>query len=192
MDQNIIDDIHAADVAIAVRAGQYRHHPAVEAAGEASEIADQPPAFTLAAAAVALGLATGRPRLIEGGARTFAALFVATRIKSAIKSRVVRTRPYKLLDEGEYETGLRGPDERDYNSFPSGHTADAVAAARAVSRVAPDLAVPLYLGAAAIGAIQIPRATHHLADVVAGAAVGLVAEALVDGGVRLVKRGLND
>ena len=65
-------------------------------------------------------------------------------------------------------------------------------AARAVSRVAPDLAVPLYLGAAAIGAIQVPRATHHLADVVAGAAVGLVAEALVDGGVRLVKRGLND
>ena len=33
--------------------------------------------------------------------------------------------------------------------------------------------------AALIGLVQVPRATHHLADVIAGAAVGIAAEAVV-------------
>ncbi|MBV0892739.1 phosphatase PAP2 family protein [Paracoccus sp. Z118] len=178
MENNIIDDLHEADVALSVDAGEMRHDPAVRTVGALSEIADQPPAFTLAALAVIGGIAIGRPRLTKGGARVLLSLFIATQVKAAIKSKVVRTRPYKLLDEGEYETGLDGPDEADYNSFPSGHTANAVAAARAISRVAPGAGAPLWLGAAAVGAVQVPRASHHALDVVAGAAVGLLSEAL--------------
>lgn len=180
MSETIIETLHQADVALSVEAGQFRDHPAVEAAGFVSEISDQPPAFTLAAVATAAGLLSGRARLAEGGLRALASLWLATQIKSQIKSTVVRTRPYKLLDEGHYETGVNGPDERDYNSFPSGHTADAVAAARAIGRVVPDAGGPLLGVAGIVGLVQVPRARHHLADVLAGAIVGLAAEAAVD------------
>ncbi|HRO15473.1 MAG TPA: phosphatase PAP2 family protein [Paracoccus sp. (in: a-proteobacteria)] len=180
MSENIIDTIEQADVALSIEAGKLRDHPAVEAAGFVSEISDQEPAYALAAVALATGLLAGRPRLAEGGGRALLSIFLATRIKANIKAVVVRTRPHKLLDEGHYETGLNGPDESDYNSFPSGHTADAVAAARAIWRVAPEAAVPLTAAAAGIGLVQVPRARHHLADVIAGAVVGLVAEAAVD------------
>ena len=178
--ESIIDDLHEADVDLAVDAGQLRHTTFMAVAGPLSEIADQPPAFTLATAAMIGGIVTGRPRLARTGARVLASLAVATWIKATIKSKVVRTRPYKLLDEGHYETGLDGPDEGPYNSFPSGHTANAVAAARAIGRAAPGARAPLYLGAAALGAVQVPRGSHFAADVVAGAVVGLVSEALVD------------
>ena len=178
--ESIIDDLHEADVDLAVDAGQLRHTTFMAVAGPLSEIADQPPAFTLATAAMIGGIVTGRPRLARTGARVLASLAVATWIKATIKSKVVRTRPYKLLDEGHYETGLDGPDEGPYNSFPSGHTANAVAAARAIGRAAPSARAPLYLGAAALGAVQVPRGSHFAADVVAGAVVGLVSEALVD------------
>lgn len=178
--ESIIDDLHEADVDLAVDAGQLRHTTFMAVAGPLSEIADQPPAFTLATAAMIGGIVTGRPRLARTGARVLASLAVATWIKATIKSKVVRTRPYKLLDEGHYETGLDGPDEGPYNSFPSGHTANAVAAARAIGRATPGARAPLYLGAAALGAVQVPRGSHFAADVVAGAVVGLVSEALVD------------
>lgn len=178
-EDSVIDQLHAADVALSVEAGQMRDHQVIAAAGAVSEIADQPPAFTLAAIALGAGLLSRRPRLAEGGGRALAALWLATRTKSAIKSVVVRTRPYKLLEEGHYETGVNGPDSHPYNSFPSGHTADAFAAARAIGRVAPGARGPLLGLAALIGLVQVPRATHHLADVIAGAAVGIAAEAVV-------------
>lgn len=177
-----VDALHQADVALSAEAGQLRDHPVVQALGAASEIGDQPPAFALAALALAGGLASGRPALVEAGVRALAAMYLATRTKAAIKSVVVRTRPYKLLEEGEYELGVNGPDERDYNSFPSGHTADAFAAARAIGRVAPGANGALLGLAALIGLVQVPRATHHLTDVLAGAVVGLGAEAAVNAG----------
>lgn len=179
-DHSVADTIHRADVSLSAHAGQVKDEPAVKTAGFLSEIADQPPAFTLAAAMLVGGLLAGRPRLTEGAARSLASLALATWAKAAVKSRVVRTRPYKLIDEGEYETGLNGPDERDYNSFPSGHTANAFAAARAIGRVAPEMQFPALAGAALIGAIQVPRGAHFAADVVAGALLGVAAEAAVD------------
>ncbi|WP_112874062.1 phosphatase PAP2 family protein [Paracoccus endophyticus] len=187
MSETIVDRIEDADVALSVEAGQWRDHPAVQAAGILSEIADQPPAYALSAAALGAGLVLRHAALAEGGARALASVWLATRIKAAIKSRIVRTRPTKLLEEGEYRTGVDGPDEHDYNSFPSGHTADAVAGTRAAARVAPGAALPLAGLAVAIGVVQVPRARHHLADVVAGAAVGWLAEACVDAAFRRLR-----
>lgn len=178
--EGAVDAVHEADVALSVEAGQYRDHPLIKTLGVVSEISDQPPAFTLGALALVAGIVTGRPALAEGAARALAAMYLATRTKVAIKSVVVRTRPYKLLEEGEYELGANGPDERDYNSFPSGHTADAFAAAQAIGRVAPQARGALLGAATLIGLVQVPRATHHLTDVLAGAAVGVAAEAAVN------------
>jgi membrane-associated phospholipid phosphatase len=71
--------------------------------------------------------------------------------------------------------GSRDPELR---SFPSGHTAGAVAMARAVARDYPDTASAAYLAAAVVGALQIPRRAHFAGDVLAGAAVGIAAEAM--------------
>lgn len=178
-EENAIESIERMDVAASVQAGQLRDSSAVRLLGALSEITDQPPAFTLAAAAAVGGIVTGRPRLAEGGLRCLAALALATAAKSAVKAVVVRTRPFMLLDHGRYETGVMGPNEGPWNSFPSGHTANAVALARAIGRVAPEAAAPLAAAAMGVGTVQVPRAAHHSLDVVAGAVLGFAAEAVV-------------
>lgn len=178
--KGVVGTIEKADVAVSAEAGKLRDRPAVKLLGALSEVADQPPAFTLAAAAAAAGVTLGRPRLAEGGLRALAALTLVTAAKSAIKSVVVRTRPHMLLDHGHYESGVMGPDEGPWNSFPSGHTANAVAVACAIGRVAPQAEAAALAGAIAIGVTQVPRAKHHALDVVAGAALGFAIESGVN------------
>ena len=178
--EDIIETVEDADLAVAEKAAEVRHHPVTQVLVHLSEIADQPPMFTLGAVVLAGGLLAGDRKVAQAGARLLASVGLATAIKSAVKAVVVRTRPYVLAEEGRYETGLERRNEGPYNSFPSGHTADAVAAARAVARVYPEARLPLYGAAAAIGLAQIPRCAHYPSDVTAGALVGLAAEAMVD------------
>src|SRR5215213_10125311 len=152
--------LEEADIAIAENLGRRRNDPLVRAAGALSEIADQPPALTVCAA-----------------------VFAAA-IKSAIKSVVARTRPHVLLEEGRYEVKPGGPDDGDWHSFPSGHTADAVAMTRALVRVFPASAGPAYGAAAIISGVQIPRGKHYPLDVLGGAAVGALSEWFVDWGAQ--------
>jgi membrane-associated phospholipid phosphatase len=107
-------------------------------------------------------------------------VLVATAIKTVVKKLVSRARPRVLLDEGRYAFEPLGPKGGNWQSFPSGHTADAVAAARGLARVFPGTSIPGYSVAGLIGVVQIPRAKHYPLDVVAGAAVGIAAEFLVD------------
>src|SRR3954451_18929540 len=170
----------AADIAVAERLARDRRHRAVQAAGTLSEVGDQPPLLTLSGAVLAFGVATGNAQRAETGARMLAAVLVATGVKSVLKHLVSRTRPYVLLDEGRYAVQAFGPDEGPWQSFPSGHTAGSVAAARAVARAYPGASGPAYATAAAIALVQLPRGKHCPSDVIAGAVVGVVAEALVD------------
>ena len=178
--QNTIEKVEEADLAVAEQAAEVRHHPVTRALGHLSDVADQPPMLTLGALVLAGGLITGQRRIAEAGGRLLASVTLATAIKTVVKRVVVRTRPHVLADGGRYETGLLGATDGPHSSFPSGHTADAVAAARAVVRVYPEARVPAYAAAAAIGAIQIPRCAHYPSDITAGALVGLAAEAIVD------------
>lgn len=179
-DNTLLERIEQADVAAAAKAGEQRHHPVVRAAGALAKGADQPPMFTLASAVLGAGMALGSRRTAEAGGRMLIALTVATAVKAAIKASVVRTRPNVLWDEGRYETGVWGPNEAPWNSFPSGHTANAVSVARAVARVVPEARPALWAAAAVAGGVQVPRGAHHPLDVAAGAVVGLVAEVVAD------------
>jgi undecaprenyl-diphosphatase len=58
------------------------------------------------------------------------------------------------------------------HSFPSGHTAAAVAFANGVGQVMPLAAVPLHLLAAAVGYSRVHTGVHFPGDVVAGAVLG--------------------
>jgi len=169
-----------AELAVAAPLIAQRHHPLVKATEPLSHLADQPPMLALSGATLALGLLAGRPRLAEAGGRVFASVLLATLLKSAVKRSVRRTRPHVLLDEGRYESGPGGSDERSEQSFPSGHTADAAAAARAVLRVYPEARIPVWALAATVALHQTPGAKHYPSDVAAGAVVGLTAEALVN------------
>lgn len=168
-----------ADIAVAQELGRHRHHPVVRVLGAMSEVADQAPSCAVCGALLAAGLVAGKPRLAEAGARMLASVLVAAALKSVVKASVSRTRPHKLLDEGRYDVEAGNSDDRDKHSFPSGHTAGAVAAARGWAGVYPDLSWPAYGTAAAIALVQIPRAKHYPADLAAGVVVGLAADAIV-------------
>lgn len=176
--------VEKADIAVAEAASEIRDHPAIEALGEASEMADQPPLIALSAGVLAAGLIFRKPAMATAGARMLAAHLIATGMKTVVKRSVDRTRPHVLADEERYEVREGRSTHPRYNSFPSGHTAGAVAVAEGLARTVPQAAWPARLWAAGIAAIQIPRCKHYVSDIAAGAVVGVVA----DRAVRLVER----
>lgn len=167
--------VEKADLKVAQEAARWRDHPAVKLLGTASEIADQPQLYGLCWATIGLGVAQGNGRLARTGLRMLAAEWLATRAKSAIKHRIDRTRPVVPVDGGDYRMEKGGSHAKPLNSFPSGHTAGAVAVAVACSSEYPEHRGAALAGAAAIGAIQLPRCAHFASDVGVGAVIGLAA-----------------
>lgn len=177
-----VEAIEKADIAVAQEAGAARDHPAVEALGKFGDLGDQPPMVALCAATIAAGLVRRDGRLASAGVRMLAAHALATGIKRLIKRSVDRTRPHLLVEEGRYETGPGHHKDGEHSSFPSGHTAGALAVARAYARDYPESAWPAYAGAAVIAGIQVPRCHHFPSDIGAGALIGWAAEATVSWG----------
>lgn len=68
-------------------------------------------------------------------------------------------------------------------SFPSGHTAAAVAFAGGAGRVLPAASVPLHALAAIVGYSRIHTGVHYPGDVVAGAMLGAVIDDLTAGAI---------
>lgn len=172
--------VEEADVAVAETLGRTRHSTAVRTVGALSEIADQAPALAVCGATLVAGLLFGRKDIAVAGARMFASVVLATAIKATFKGLISRARPRVLIDQDRYGFELLGPDGGDWKSFPSGHTADALAAARALTRIFPELGGAAYTSAAAIALVQVPRAKHYPTDVAAGAVVGIIAELAVN------------
>jgi len=172
-----------ADIAVARAAAPARRSPAVKALGWVGDIADQPPLITLCAVTFAAGLILRNGRLARAGGRMLAAELLATKAKDVIKHQVDRARPYVLAEGGRYEAKPGNDHAKGMTSFPSGHTAGAVAVARAYAREYPEHAGRAFAAAAAVGAIQVARSKHYPTDVAAGAVVGLAAEK----GVNLVE-----
>ena len=108
-----------------------------------------------------------------------AAHAAATFVKSAIKSSIDRTRPATAIEHGKARFEPGESDAHEQTSFPSGHTAGAVAVARAISRDVDGAGAPAALISSAVAAAQPVNGKHYLSDLVVGAAVGWVAEALV-------------
>lgn len=175
------------------KVAKHRGHPLVAIPGSLSEIADQPPLTVLAGGSLVLGLVLRQPALARAGARMLAAHAIATGLKTVLKSSVDRTRPARALADGGHTLKKGGgTDDPSLNSFPSGHTAGAVAAAEAIASEIPAAALPARLAAGAVGAVQLPRGKHYLSDVAAGAAIGWlserIADAALDAGERFLER----
>lgn len=139
-----------------------------------------PGALIISGALYATGRVADRPALADAGLHSGEAILLGGVVTTAIKGLAGRARPYR--DPGRpYDFGFgRGFGNADYQSFPSGHTMVAFAAAAAfaqeVDRWAPDSrawAAPLLYGTATlVGISRVYNNYHWASDVVAGAALG--------------------
>ncbi len=171
--------VEAADCDATLKAAEHRDRPVVKAVGFLAEIGDQPQLVATSIGTAVIGLIARRPDMIRGGVRMLAAHAAATFVKSAIKSSVDRTRPEKAIEDGKAKFEPGDSDDHDQTSFPSGHTAGAVAVARAVSRDIDGAGTPAAIITGMVAAAQPINGKHYLSDLVVGAAVGWIAEALV-------------
>ncbi len=184
--QSIIRPIEQADRRIA-EAMEAKDNPLIRAAGAVSEIGDQPPMIALSVGTALAGAVRQDRRMVRAGVRMLVAHAFATWTKQAIKAGIVRTRPATAQKHG-YHSDTGKDTDHAVSSFPSGHTAGAVAVAQAVARDYPAAALPVRGAAAAVALIQIPRAKHFLSDLVVGAVIALVAERLASQIVDAVDR----
>lgn len=171
--------VEHADRTATHKAAEYRDEPLVKATGFLAEIGDQPQLVATSIGTVVIGVIARRPEVIRGGVRMLAAHAAATFVKSAIKASIDRTRPEKAIEDGRSRFEPGDSDDHDQTSFPSGHTAGAVAVARAASRDIDGAGAPAALISGAVAAAQPINGKHYLSDLVVGAAVGWIAEALV-------------
>lgn len=178
--------IEEADRSVAEAFAPARGSFAVRGLGWLSELADQPPLISICAGTLVVGLLTRNLRLARAGGSMLTAELLATKLKSAVKHRVDRSRPRVVEDGGDYEMHLGSNRASSASSFPSGHTAGAVTVARAFAREYPEHGAAAYTAALAVAAIQVPRCQHYPSDLAAGALIGLAAEKAVHlGGVVL-------
>jgi membrane-associated phospholipid phosphatase len=112
------------------------------------------------------GGARGRRAAISGLASV---AVTATVVNTVIKPLARRRRPDRDAGEVPLNRHVQMPGSR---SFPSGHTAAAVAFAHGVAWVIPWAGVPLYLLAAAVGYSRVHTGVHYPGDVLGGAVLG--------------------
>ena len=149
--------------------------------GAASDLGDQPQMRVLCAATIACGIIRRDSSLATTGLKMLAAHTLATWGKSSVKSVVNRTRPKSGNDP---KVRLGKSDAHEETSFPSGHSAGAVSVAEAFARGYPEYAAAARAAALVVAAVQVPRGTHYLGDVVAGTLVGFGAERASDAAIR--------
>ena len=155
----------------------HRKTMAVKALDRFGKLGDQPEIRTLSAAMIIGGMLFGKARMARAGLRMLIAHEAATFAKDAIKVEIDRTRPRSAKTRAEKKIRKGNKRAKELTSFPSGHSAGAMAAARAFGRDYPEYRVAALAAGAAVAASQIPRCAHYPTDVGAGAAVGLASEA---------------
>ena len=171
--------VRDADVEITDSLGKHGDSLPVRALSGISKLGDQPELRLISTTFFAIGLAAGDRRLSRAGVRMLLAHELATVAKDFIKNRIDRTRPRAAGDRDEAEARPGRSTEKAHTSFPSGHSAGAVAVAQAFAREFPEHRGAALAAGALIAAGQVPKCAHYPTDVAAGAVLGAASEALV-------------
>lgn len=171
--------VEDVDAVVADSVAPYRKTPAVRIVSFLGKAGDQPPLRLLCFATFSAGVIGRRPRVTRAAVRMLAAHTLATWIKSFVKHRINRTRPNERENSVDnHITAGRSTAKRE-TSFPSGHSAGAIAVACAYAREFPDRGPAAVTAAVAVSLAQILRGSHYPSDVAAGLAIGTVSEAAV-------------
>ena len=133
-----------------------------------------------------LSIASGVLLAVAGGARgrRAAATGLTSVAAAAMSVNLVvkpfgrRPRPDRATQNVRVTRQVRMPASR---SFPSGHTAAAVAFARGVGTVMPVAGVPLHLLSTMVAYSRVHTGVHYPGDVMAGALLGAVIADLTAG-----------
>jgi membrane-associated phospholipid phosphatase len=177
--------VEEVDAAVADVLIPYVQKSGIRGLGAVSDLSDQEPLYAAAAGTLVTAALLRDGRAWRSGTRFLAAHLLATGLRGIAKQLVDRTRPEAAARRGEYVLRSGRRRDTDFNSFPSGHTAGAVAVAVAVGRDYPGGRLPALALAAAAGIAQVVRSKHYVSDVVAGATIGIVAELAID---RLIRK----
>ena len=154
--------------------------PRIKALDLFSKLGDQPELRSISGALIVAGIFGRNVRLVRAGARMLIAHEAATFLKDRCKTEIDRTRPRSAEDRKDKKLKKGKHTAKEKTSFPSGHSAGAIAAARAFSREFPEYGAAALGAAGVIAASQVPRCAHYPTDVAAGMAVGLAAEKAID------------
>ena len=163
-------------------------------AGKGAEAISTPGSFIIGGSLYAAGKLTNHPDLSDLGWHGTEAVVVASGVTSLLKGLLGRSRPYvhsdtlprdfRFLRGFGRNTAMRDDGKPaksgDFQSFPSGHTTTAFAAAAAVTsemrRMHPGsvifVAPALYGGATLVGLSRMYHNNHWASDVALGAAIG--------------------
>ncbi|MFE5733672.1 phosphatase PAP2 family protein [Streptomyces sp. NPDC056528] len=135
------------------------------------------------AAAVLMAAGGGR-RGRRAAAVGVTCMAVAELLSNGVGKQLVERRrpPEEWIPHDDVE------DRPDSSSFPSGHTAAAVAFAGSVTLSWPAAGAVCAVPAALVAVERVHSGAHYPSDVVAGAAIGLAAVALVRKAPRLLVR----
>lgn len=173
------ESVRDADVEITDELAEDRGSLPVQALSKFSKLGDQPELRLISAGVVAAGLLLRHERLSRAGMRMLAAHELATIAKDFAKDRIDRTRPRSARDRRQAGARPGERTDKEHSSFPSGHSAGAVAVAQAFAREFPEHRAPALAAAGLIAVGQVPKYAHYPTDVAAGAILGAASEALV-------------
>ncbi len=179
MARNKTDRLTAAE-AKATKAVAPRSKRAAKIADAIGQLGDQPELRTISGLALAAGLLSSNRRLARAGVRMLLAHEIATLAKDVIKRRIDRTRPHSASSGSERSVKPGRHTAKTKTSFPSGHSAGAVAVARAFGREYPELQAPALAAAGVVAAMQVPRLYHFPTDVAAGILLGIGSEVVAN------------
>jgi hypothetical protein len=163
---------------------------ALDQAAKSFEWVSSPGAFVIGGSLYAYGRLAHHPNIADLGWHGTEAVLIASGVTGVLKGALGRARPFVSSDTNprDFKFG-KGFSNADRQSFPSGHTTTAFAAASAVTsevqRMWPKytwyVAPVLYGGATLVGFSRMYHNVHWASDVVLGAAVGTF------GGIKTVR-----
>ena len=145
------------------------------------ETISTPGAYVIGASLYLFGRVTKRQNLADFGWHGTEAVLVANGLTGFLKGTLGRARPFVSNDSNPRDFRFGGGfGESERQSFPSGHTSTAFAAAAAVTseirrlhpKALPYVATVMYGGATLVGLSRMYHNKHWASDVALGAAVG--------------------
>ncbi|HYD23610.1 MAG TPA: phosphatase PAP2 family protein [Croceibacterium sp.] len=166
----------------------YKDSGPVKALDWFGQAGDQLQLRVLCGGVLALGLVRRDERLVRAAVRMLVSHELATLAKKAVKNRVDRWRPRSIRRGKSVKPRPGSSKAKARNSFPSGHSAGAMAVSCAFAAELPEHRAAALAAGGAVSLAQVPTASHYPSDVVAGAALGAATDAGIGLAWRLAER----